>query len=257
MIGPPGSRADANNTPGAWMGEHYATVVRMVIETTTQMKNVPLRIDYTQPETRVLSHMRKPLPQLRVRMRHRGERIMISRSTGANQVMATSVDVLDFGRARVSAVFYGGRALHDRPRRFTNMLTFLHVAPGHAIHIGRLYDAIAARRCPGLQLKQCRQPRSPTSFILYVRCAQNGGGKKRRQVTIIVEERSVMLIGICDMRFVDYTGAVRRLLAASGAMAGPHARVDHREAFWPSVGARDMPGIDAALAYMAAHTVAE
>lgn len=258
MIGPPESCANADNTPGAaWMGEHYATVVRMVIETMTQMKHVPLEIDYAQPETRVLSRMRKPLPQMRMRLRYRGQRIMISRSTGANQVMATSIDVLEFGRMRVSTVFYGGRALHDRPRRFTNMLTFLHVAVGHAIHIGRLHDAITERRCPGLQLKRCRQPRSPTSYILYVRCAQNGGAKKRRQVTIIVEERSVMLIGICDLRFVDYTGAVRRLLAASGAMAGPHARVDHREAFWPSVGARDTPGIDGALAYMAAHTVAD
>jgi hypothetical protein len=84
-----------------WKCEHYATVVRMVIETTTHMKYVPLQIDYTQPETRVLSHMRKPLPQMRVRMRHRGERIMISRSTGANQVTFFII-VVGWGEKKVN-----------------------------------------------------------------------------------------------------------------------------------------------------------
>ena len=239
------------------MRECVATVVRMVIETTSGMQHIPQDVDRAQPEARVLSHTRSPLPQTCGRIRRRGERIMLCVKTGTYQVMATSVDALAFGHQRVSAVFYRGRVPAYRPRKYTNLHARLHVAPGHRIQIGRLRDAIVQARCPGLELKRCKQPRSPVSHILYIRCAQSGGAKKARQVTIIAEAHSVMLIGICDLRFADYIGAVRRLLAASGAMDGPRAAVDHREAFWPAVGARDAPGVAAVQAYIAAHVVGE
>lgn len=239
------------------MREFVATNINMVIETATIADTIPVDIDKAQPEIQILSQTRRPLPQIRCRIRYRGERIMLSVNRGTYQVMATNVDVLPFGHRRVAAIFYRNRISSSTPRRFTNLHAQLHVATGYFIRIGILRDAISGRKCPGLAIKQCKQPRSPVSHILYVQCAQSGGAKGGREITIIVEKHHVMVIGICGLNFVRYIGATRRLLARSGAMVGPHDAVNHCEAFWPAIGARDSPEIAATMAYMAANTVDE
>lgn len=227
----------------------------MCILTGTGIRQRVVAVDAACPGARAVYHVRRPLPQYRATLVLRGQSITYAVTRRSYQITIPGPAALARARAHLAALFYGG-ALPPARVRFTNLNCAIAVAEHYALDIGLLRDAVAAGKCPGIALKQCSRPRHAASRILYLVCAQPGA-RKRRRVTIIASERRVTIIGVCDMRAVAYVGAIRRLLAASGAFVGPHAFVDHREALWPAIGARLTPDVEQTLAYIAAYPVDE
>lgn len=234
--------------PTEWTGEYREIVVAMCILTASKTKT-PAHADTAFNAARAIYSMSRPLPSHRGTLRYRGVDITIAVTNSSYQITVKDAAMIESAQAFVSQLFYGSR-LPRATMRYTNVNCALAVAPGYSLNIGILRLAVIAGRCPGLSIKQCSHPRHAASRIIYLVCTQPGK-KKARYVTVIAGAEHISIIGVCDLRVSAYTGALRRIIADSGALG----RVDHRDAFWPLAGARMTPDVRATLAFIAAHPV--